>query len=55
MIAYNELTKKAIIGEVKINRENISLDVLRLKAQEITKELSGYDIAYRGYLLEDVL
>ena len=55
VIAYNELTRKAIIGEVKINPENISLDVLRLKAQDITKELGGYDITYRGYSLEDVL
>ncbi len=55
VIAYNELTQKAIIGEVKMNPENISLDVLRLKAQEITKELGGYDITYRGYSLEDVM
>jgi AAA+ ATPase superfamily predicted ATPase len=55
VIAYNELTKKAIIGEVKMNPENISLDVLRLKAQEISKELGGYAIEYQGYSLEDVL
>lgn len=55
VIAYNELTRKATIGEVKVNPENISLDLLRLKAQEITKELGGYEITYRGYSLEDVL
>jgi len=55
VIAYNELTRKAIIGEVKINPKNISLDVLRLKAQEITKELGSYDISYRGYGLEDIM
>lgn len=55
VIAYNELTQKAIIGEVKMNRENISLDVLRLKAQEISRELGGYAISYRGYSLDDVM
>ena len=55
VIAYNELTKQAIIGEVKMKRENISLDVLKLKAQEVSRQLGGYDISYQGYALEDLL
>ena len=54
VIAYNELTQKAIIGEVKLNADQISLDKLRVKAQDIIKHLGGYDIEYRGFSLADV-
>ena len=55
MIAYSELTNRAVVGEVKVNPKNISLEVLRRKAQEVARHLSPYEIEYRGYSLEDVL
>ncbi|MBC6994719.1 ATP-binding protein [Neolewinella lacunae] len=55
VIAYNELTKKAVIGEVKMDPRNVSIDVLRLKAQEIIRKLSGYEVKYQSFSLQDVL
>jgi len=52
---YNELNKKAIIGEVKMNAKNISMDILRAKATAITKHLGGYSIEYQGYSLPDIV
>lgn len=54
IVAYNELSKKALICEVKMNKKNISLDVLRSKAIAIGRNLGGYDIDYRGYSLADI-
>lgn len=55
VIAYNELSKKAVIGEVKMNAKNISIDVLRSKAVAVGRNLGGYDVEYRGYSLLDIV
>lgn len=55
VIAYNELTRQAVIGEVKMNPERISLEELRQKAAIITPELQGYAIEYRGFSPEDLI
>lgn len=55
VIATNEMTKQALIGEVKMNPAKISLDLLKHKAQEISRQLKGYEIEYRGFSLEDIL
>lgn len=54
LVAYNELTKKAIIAEVKMQRKEISLNKLREKSAKIERELPGYAIEYVGYDLEGV-
>lgn len=54
-ISFRSQRHKADRTDVYVNPANISLDILQLKAQDILKELGGYEIEYRGYSLEDVL
>ncbi len=48
------MTKKAMIGEVKLNSSKISIAKLRAKAQRVEKELKEYTIDYRGYSMDDL-
>ncbi|OAV44041.1 ATP-binding protein [Lewinella sp. 4G2] len=54
VIAYNELTKQALIGEVKMQAKKISLDKLRIKAEAVMRKLGRFEVAYRGFSLEDI-
>ena len=54
VIAYNELTEQALIGEVKMQAKNISLDKLHVKAQKVLRKLGGYEVTYRGVELEQI-
>lgn len=57
LIAEDELTKEAVIAEVKRDTERISLAELRSKGDTFlraTGELKGYSIAYRALSLEDM-
>ena len=57
IIAADELNKKAEFIEVKRQRRNIDLSILRAKADvflSATKKFGNYDITYRGLSLEDI-
>lgn len=54
ILALNEYEKKALIGEVKLNKEKISLPLLIEKAAGLRKHLKGYDIEYKGFSVEDM-
>ncbi len=54
IVAINELEKKALIAEVKLNKNKINLQVLKQKAQKLEQKLNGYKIEYVGYSLEDM-
>ena len=55
IVAINEYEKRAIIAEVKRQKEIISLDVLREKAKNLVdKELQGYKIEYRALSMGDM-
>lgn len=55
IVAINELEKRAIIGEVKLQKKNISLNKLESKAFNILRKLQGYTIEYKAYSLDDIL
>jgi len=55
IVAINDLEKKALITEVKLNKTKISLDQLKLKSVKIMNHLPGYEITWSGLSLEDVL
>jgi len=55
LVAINDYEKKALIAEVKRNRNKINLEKLRLRSNEIMQKLSGYQITYAAFSLEDVL
>lgn len=54
IIALNEYDKKALIAEVKLNKDKINLKLLNEKVKHIENELSGYEINLAGYSLDDM-
>ncbi|MBR5674658.1 MAG: ATP-binding protein [Muribaculaceae bacterium] len=57
IIAADELNKKAEFIEVKRQRRNIDLSILRAKADvflSATKKFGNYDITFRGLSLDDI-
>jgi len=57
IIAADELNKKAEFIEVKRQRRNIDLSILRAKADvflKTTRKFGNYDITYRGLSLDDI-
>lgn len=53
-MAINEVTKKALISEVKINPKKIDIDILKNKAEKLRKNLKDYDIKYQALSLENM-
>lgn len=54
LIAMDEIEKKAVITEIKRNKNNIKMDVLMQKTLSIQKELSGFSVEYRGLDMTDM-
>lgn len=54
LIALDDFDKKAIVAEIKRNKDNIKLDKLVQKAASIQKELRGYEVEYRALSMEDM-
>ena len=54
IIAINELDKKALICEVKINPKKIDIDILKNKAIKLDKVLKSYTLQYKGLSLIDM-
>lgn len=54
IIAVNQEQKKAIIVEVKLNKNKISLTSLKEKAKKLHSHLSNYDVEYKGFSIEDM-
>ncbi len=54
VVALNELEKKVLIAEVKLNTKKINLDVLEEKSKKLEKNFKKYEIQYIGYSLEDM-
>ena len=57
MIAEDELTNSAIFYEIKRQMDDISLGVLKQKAEvflQATGQFKGYKISYKGLSMEDM-
>lgn len=54
-MAVNDLSKTALIAEIKRNPDNLRLSQLKTKAQRLEQQLKAYDIQYRGFSLADLL
>lgn len=55
IVAINESENKVLIAEVKRNKNNIRLSHLKTNSKEIEDKLSGYEITYAGFSMEDML
>lgn len=51
IVAINEMEKKVLIAEVKLNPNKIDLDLLQKKSLKLTERFKSYTIEYRGYSL----
>lgn len=54
VIAVSDLDGNAIVAEVKINPDKISLPVLKTKTVKISKNLKHYSVKYLGLSLDDL-
>lgn len=54
IVAINDLEKKLLIAEVKLNKSRINLNILKGKAKNLLQDYSGYDVSFRALSLEDV-
>ena len=54
IVAINELDKKALICEVKINPKKIDMDILKNKAIKLEKVLKSYTIEFKALSLIDM-
>lgn len=54
IIAVNEMNKKVLFAEVKLNPNNLKPDLLKEKSVKILNKLKGYKIEYLGLSIEDM-
>ncbi len=54
IVAINEFEKTALIAEVKRNKSKINFDQLKLRSAEVIGKLSGYEIEYAGFSMDDM-
>lgn len=54
IVGIHKMDKTALIAEVKVNPDKISIHQLMTKAEKLKEPLKGYEIEYKGYSLEDV-
>lgn len=54
IVAINEIEKKLVVAEVKLNKQKISMPLLQQKARGMAERFKGYQIEYIGYSLEDM-
>ncbi|MGM0579352.1 MAG: ATP-binding protein [Bacteroidota bacterium] len=54
LIAINELEKKIILGEIKLNKKKIDLKKLESKSEKLLKDFKDYKIEYLKLSLEDI-
>ncbi len=54
IIAINDLDKKILLCEVKMNRRKIKMDKLREKSVALLKKYRDYDFQYKALSLDDI-
>jgi AAA+ ATPase superfamily predicted ATPase len=54
LVAINDMQKKLVIAEVKVNKKRIDLEVLKEKAKRLVADYPEYKAEYYGLSLEDV-
>jgi uncharacterized protein len=54
IVALNEYEHKALIAEVKLNKDKINSKILEDKATHLENELSDYSVKFEGYSPDDM-
>lgn len=54
IVAVNDTEKKVLFAEVKRNKNNISIEKLKIKSENLAMKYKGYKVDYAGYALDDM-
>lgn len=54
IVAIDDIDKKVLIAECKINRQKIDLHVLKKKAEKLMDKFKGYHFEFRGLSINDL-
>ncbi len=54
IVAVNEMEKKMLIGEIKLNKDKINLKTLKTKSEKLTDKYKNFTVEYIGLGLEDL-
>ena len=55
IVAVNEMEKRILLAEVKLNPKKIDMMALRVKAQKLLQRHRDYRVEFAGYSLEDII
>lgn len=54
LVAINDIEKNILIGEIKLNKDKISLNKLQNKSEELLKKYKGYSVKYIALGMQDI-
>ncbi len=54
LVAVNDLKKKMLLAEIKVNPKRISIEALKRKARKLTSRYQNFDITYKGLSVNDI-
>ena len=54
IVAVNEMEKKVLIAEVKLNPKKIDLNSVKNKSLKLIEDFKSYTIEYKGYSMLDM-
>jgi len=54
IVAINEIAKKVLIAEIKLNAKKIDLELVKQKSLKLSEDFKSYVIEYKGYSLHDM-
>jgi hypothetical protein len=52
-VAVNDMEKKIVIAEIKLNKSRINRDILINKAHGLLKDFKGYDTEFLALSIEE--
>jgi len=54
IVAIDDFHNKVLIAEVKMNKDRFRPEILKISAKNLVNKLSGYEIEYKSFSLEDI-
>jgi AAA+ ATPase superfamily predicted ATPase len=54
MVAINEMEKKILIGEIKLNKDKVNLNILKAKSENLINKYKNYTVEYLCLGMQDL-
>ena len=54
IVAINEMEKKILVGEVKLNKDKINMNTLKMKSEKLVNKYKDYTVEYVGLGMQDL-